>query len=93
MAATAKRDLAAGEILDGEGGFTVYGKLLPARASLERGALPIGLVNGVALKRAIEAGKVVRWQDVEIDPCVDAVKAPREMEDRLAGVQSSEGSA
>ena len=93
MAATANRDLAAGEILDGEGGFTVYGKLLPARASLERRALPIGLANGVALKRAIEAGKVVRWQDVEIDPCVDAVKARREMEDRLAGVQSSQGSA
>ena len=38
--ATAKRDLAAGATLDGEGGFTVYGKLLPARTSLERGALP-----------------------------------------------------
>ena len=40
--ATAKRDLAAGERLDGEGGRTVYGTLLPARTSLERAALPIG---------------------------------------------------
>ena len=82
--ATAKRDLAAGETLDGEGGFTVYGKLLPARASLERGALPIGLAHGAALKRAVGAGEVVRWDDVELDPNVDAVVARREMETRFA---------
>ena len=83
-AATAKRDLAAGETLDGEGGFTVYGKLLPARASLELGALPIGLAHGAALKRAVGAGEVVRWDDVELDPKVDAVVARREMETRFA---------
>ena len=82
--ATAKRDLAAGETLDGEGGFTVYGKLLPARASLERRALPIGLAHGVALKRAMRAGEVVRWDDVEIDPSLDAVRARRAMEARFA---------
>ena len=81
---TAKRDLAAGETLDGEGGFTVYGKLLPARASLERRALPIGLAHGVALKRAMRAGEVVRWDDVEIDPSLDAVRARRAMEARFA---------
>ena len=84
VAATAKRDLAAGETLDGEGGFTVYGKLLPARASLECGALPIGLAHGVALKRAVGAGDVVRWEDVELDANVDAVMARREMEARFA---------
>ena len=81
--ATAKRDLAAGETLDGEGGFTVYGKLLPARASLERGALPIGLANGVTLRRAIGAGEIVGWSDVEYDPALDAVGARREMEARF----------
>ena len=80
VAATAKRDLAAGESLDGEGGYTVYGKLLPARASLDRGALPIGLAHGVTLERAISAGKVVRWDDVVIDSALPAVQARREME-------------
>ncbi len=83
VAATAKRDLAAGDTLDGEGGFTVYGKLLPARASIERGALPIGLAHGVTLKRAVGAGEVVGWDDVEIDPGGMAVKARREMEARF----------
>ena len=89
--ATAKRDLAAGETLDGEGGFTVYGKLLPARASLERGALPIGLAHGVALRRAVGAGEVVGWDDVEMDTSADAVRARREMEGGFAvewGLQS-----
>ena len=82
--ATAKRDLAAGEMLDGEGGHTVYGKLLPARASLEGRALPIGLAHGAPLKRALRVGEVVRWDDVEIDPSLDAVQARRAMEARFA---------
>ena len=81
--ATAKRDLAAGETLDGEGGFTVYGKLLPARTALERGALPIGLAHGVTLKRAVGAGEIVGWSDVECDPALEAVSARREMEARF----------
>ena len=82
--ATAKRDLAAGEMLDGEGGYTVYGTLLPARASLARNALPIGLAHGAALKRAIRAGEIVGWNDVEIDPDLGAVRARRAMEARFA---------
>ena len=88
--ATAKRDLAAGEILDGEGGFTVYGKLLSARASLERGALPIGLAHGVVLKRAVGVGEVVGWDDVVIDADLPAVQARRAMEARVARERSSE---
>ena len=81
--ATAKRDLAAGETLDGEGGFTVYGKLLPARTSLERGALPVGLAHGTALKRAVGAGEVIGWDDVDLDPNLEAVRARRAMEARF----------
>ena len=81
--ATAKRDLSAGETLDGEGGFTVYGKLLPARTSLERGALPIGLAHGVTMKHAVGAGQIVGWNDVECDPGLDAVQARRAMEIRF----------
>lgn len=78
--ATAKRALKAGETLDGEGGFTVYGRLMPAAASLEAGALPIGLAHGVKLKADIPAGAVVRWQDVAFDADEPAVKVRREME-------------
>ena len=78
--AVTKRALAAGETLDGEGGFTVYGKLIPAARSLNLGALPVGLAHGVRLKRAVEAGAVVGWADVEIDATSAAVRMRREME-------------
>ena len=81
--ATAKRDLRAGEILDGEGGFTVYGKLLPARTSLEHGALPIGLASQVPLIRDLAAGEIINWDDVETDGRLEAVRARRDMEQRF----------
>ena len=90
--ATAKRCLAAGEALDGEGGFTVYGKLLPARASLARGALPIGLAHGVTLKRAVAAGEIIGWNDVECDSTLEAVRVRREMEARF-GVERRNAAA
>jgi predicted homoserine dehydrogenase-like protein len=51
VVATAKRDLQPGELLDGEGGYTVWGKLLPAQNSLRRGGLPLGLAHGVKVVR------------------------------------------
>jgi predicted homoserine dehydrogenase-like protein len=78
--ATAKRDLRAGEILDGEGGHLVFGRLLPAAASLAAGALPIGLAHGVRLRRAVADGEVVRWDDVLVDAASEAVRIRREME-------------
>ena len=78
--ATAKRDLKAGEMLDGEGGYTVYGKLMPAADSLKAGGLPIGLAHKVKLARDVKAGTAVSWADVAIDASSDAVKFRREME-------------
>ena len=80
VVATAKRDLAAGETLDGEGGYTVYGKLMPAEASRALGGLPLGLAHGVKLKRAIGANAPVRWEDVAYDADDPAVRFRREME-------------
>ena len=80
VVATAKRNLAAGETLDGEGGYTVYGKLLPAAVSLEFHGLPLGLAHGVRLKRGIAAHQPVRWDDVAFDGADDAVKFRLEME-------------
>jgi predicted homoserine dehydrogenase-like protein len=67
VVATAKRDLQAGEMLDGEGGYTVYGKLMPAKESLRLGGLPIGLAHKVKLLRPVKAGAPVLWQDVALD--------------------------
>ncbi|MFM9842703.1 MAG: NAD(P)H-dependent oxidoreductase [Dongiaceae bacterium] len=78
--ATAKRDLAAGETLDGEGGFTVWGKLMPAADSLRVGALPIGLAHHVKLRNAVNAGAAVRWSDVIVDENSEPVRVRREME-------------
>lgn len=63
--AVTKRALAAGEMLDGEGGYTVWGRLMPATASLAAGALPIGLAHRVRVLRPIAAGALVKWDDVE----------------------------
>ena len=78
--ATAKRDLAAGETLDGEGGFTVWGRLMPAADSLRLGGLPIGLAHGVTLRQPIRAGTPVRWDDVAVDETSEVVRVRREME-------------
>ncbi|MBM3518418.1 MAG: flagellar biosynthesis protein FlgA, partial [Alphaproteobacteria bacterium] len=78
--ATAKRALAAGEVLDGEGGYTVYGRLMPAADSLAAGALPLGLAHSARLVRPVAAGATVRWADVALDEADEAVTLRREME-------------
>ncbi len=87
VVATAKRDLKAGETLDGEGGFTVYGRLMPSADSLAVGGLPLGLAHGVRLKRRVAAGQAVRWSDVGIDARNPAVAFRREMEKLFAGAR------
>ena len=86
VVAVAKTDLEAGARLDGEGGATVYGRLLPAAASLAAGALPIGLAHGVRLGRAVSRDSILSWDDVRVDPSSIAVRTRREMEEdaRLA---------
>jgi predicted homoserine dehydrogenase-like protein len=82
--AVAKRALRAGEMLDGEGGYTVWGKLVPAERSLAEGALPIGLAHKAPLVRDIAVGAIVRWADVAV-PDSEAVRVRRAMERRFAG--------
>ncbi|MBT3170451.1 MAG: flagellar biosynthesis protein FlgA [Rhodospirillaceae bacterium] len=78
--ATAKRSMKAGEMLDGEGGYTVYATLTPAEASLAGDGLPIGLAHGVKLRHDIAQDDKIRWSDVDIDLTSEAVKIRREME-------------
>ena len=76
----AKRNLQAGEMLDGEGGYCVYAKLIPAARSLKLGALPIGLAHHVKLVRDVAAGAFVTAADVALDDAALAVRIRREME-------------
>ncbi|MGH8629447.1 MAG: NAD(P)H-dependent oxidoreductase [Burkholderiales bacterium] len=80
VVASAKRDLKPGEILDGEGGYTVVGRLMPADASLKIGALSLGLAHGVKLLKPVAAGQTLRWTDVVVDESSYAVRLRREME-------------
>jgi hypothetical protein len=78
--ATAKRDLKPGEMLDGEGGYTVYGKLFPSEKSTGLGSLPLGLAHNVKLVKPIKAGQSLTYADVVMDESLTAVKLRREME-------------
>ena len=84
VAATAKRPLSSGEILDGEGGHCVYGAFMPAREATQSGALPIGLAQEAKLLKDIPAGHTIRWSDVKLDGQDSTLRFRREME-RLYG--------
>ncbi|MBN9455969.1 MAG: Gfo/Idh/MocA family oxidoreductase [Bosea sp.] len=77
--AVAKRALKAGEMLDGEGGYTVYGRLMPAAASKTCRALPIGLAHGVRLTRDVAADQPVTEADVTLDESQPIVSLRREL--------------
>ncbi|MCX5732901.1 MAG: SAF domain-containing protein [candidate division NC10 bacterium] len=79
VVATAKRDLRAGEVLDGEGGYMVWGKIMPAATSLAKNGLPLGLAH-MKLVRPVAKGRLVSWADVEVDPTDPTVAFRREME-------------
>ena len=84
VVATAKRDLQPGDMLDGEGGYTVWGKLLPAATSLAMGGLPLGLAHGPKIVRPVKKGQSLSWADVAMDTGTRAYTLRREMETRFA---------
>ncbi|MGC1777539.1 MAG: SAF domain-containing protein [Xanthobacteraceae bacterium] len=84
--AVAKRALKAGEALDGEGGYTVYAKLIPAERSLKLNALPIGLAHHAKLLRDVPAGAFLTAADVALDDTSQAVCVRREMEQQAPAI-------
>ena len=84
VVATAKRDLRVGELLDGEGGYTVWGKLLPAATSAAMGGLPLGLAHGVKVLRPVKQGQSLCWADVAMDTSTSAYRSRRAMEQMFA---------
>ena len=80
VVSVSKRNLKKGEKLDGEGGFTVWGKLIPASTSLNLQALPIGLANDMYLKNDINKDKIITWNDVEFDSNDEIISYRHKME-------------
>jgi predicted homoserine dehydrogenase-like protein len=80
VVSTTKRNLKKGEMLDGEGGATVWGKLIPAKLSLSLEALPIGLAHGIKLKNEIKENEIIKWSDVEFSSTDPAISYRRSME-------------
>ena len=80
VVATAKRDLQPGEMLDGEGGYTVWGKLLPADTSMRMGGLPLGLAHDIKVVRPVKKGQSLSWADVAIDTTTRAYAIRKELE-------------
>jgi predicted homoserine dehydrogenase-like protein len=81
VVATAKRDLQPGDMLDGEGGYTVWGKLLPASTSAKMGGLPLGLAHNVKVVRPVKKGQSLSWADVAMDTTTHAYQVRKAMED------------
>ena len=80
VVSTTKTILKKGEILDGEGGATVWGKLVPSKLSLSMEALPIGQAHGIRLKNEIKENKIITWNDVDYLPSDPAILYRRKME-------------
>lgn len=84
VVAVAKRDLQAGEVLDGEGGYHVWGRLCPGADSLAQGAVPVGLAHDLTLRAPVARGEVVTRRHVALDESDPAVRARRNLERAFA---------
>ena len=84
VVAVAKRDIGAGEILDGEGGYTVWGRLMPAAASVPARALPIGLASNVKLTRPVSQGQIITGDDIDADTGTQAWQVRNKMLQQFA---------
>ena len=79
VVAVAKRDFKPGDMLDGEGGYTVWGKLMPAADSIAQRCLPIGLAHDANVVSSVAKGALIRSDDVELKDSA-ALRLRREME-------------
>jgi predicted homoserine dehydrogenase-like protein len=79
VVAVAKRDIQVGEILDGEGGYTVWGRLMPSAASVAAKALPIGLASDVTVTQPIKQGQVITTDDISADTTAQAWQVRNKM--------------
>lgn len=84
VAAAAKRDLAPGDLIDGIGGGTVYGVIEDAVAAATHHLVPLGLLAGARLRRAVPQGRLLSYDDVELDES-SVIVTLRRLQDQLLG--------
>jgi len=75
VVSVAKKDLASGEILDGEGGFAARGRLAASKDSIGGNFLPLGLSDGAKTKKSIKKDEFIKIDDVEINWKQEVLKA------------------
>jgi len=75
VVSVAKKDLASGETLDGEGGFAARGRLITSKNSIEGNFLPLGLSDGAKTKKSIKKDEFIKIDDVEINWKQEVLKA------------------
>ncbi len=79
----AKIDLKAGQMLDGIGGYTVYGTIEIAEVAKQEKAVPLGLINRkTKLIRDVKKGELVTYNDIELDTDSFIVQL-RQLQDQL----------
>lgn len=83
--AVAKRDLAVGETIDSLGGFSTYGMIDSVANARRDNQLPLGLAPGAVLKKPVETGQVITYDDVELDESLMIVHLRRLQDLELAG--------
>ena len=80
VTAVAKRDLKTGDVLERFGGYTSFGVMDLATEARKVNALPIGISPGAVMKRPVDAGKIITWDDVTLDEESTVVRLRREQD-------------
>jgi predicted homoserine dehydrogenase-like protein len=84
VVATAKRDLRAGDVIDGIGGATVYGVADSAEAVADGQLLPLGLAARATVVRDVPIDQPLTYDDVELDDGSTILQL-RRLQDSLLG--------
>ena len=83
VAAMAKKDLSPGETLDGEGGYTVFGKLKRAKDSVAGNVLPLGLTGRAKMIKTVKKGELLTYDHVELNRDSLAFRLRKELETEI----------
>lgn len=80
----AKKDLVPGDIIDGIGGYTVYGSIDTYEVAVKENALPIGLAANSVVKTSIQKGTIITKDMVDMDTETLIYKL-RDLQEKLIG--------
>ena len=75
IASVAKKDLKAGQKLDGEGGYCARGRLISSKKSKQERILPMGYTDNATLKKDIKKDEFISLDDVELNLQIEIIEA------------------